>query len=121
MQSFFAALSRGGAAHHIRCITALGEREIAVTGLTIGETIAAAERFALDYLKGHGGRIDYIHGDDTVTAMGREKNACAMVLPAMDKSELFSSVVKSGPFPRKSFSIGHARDKRFYLECRKIR
>lgn len=120
-EAFFASASREGAVHSVRCITALGEREFALTGLTIGETIAAAERFALDYLKRHGGRIDYIHGDDTVAAMGREKNACAMVLPAMDKAELFSSVVNSGPFPRKSFSIGHARDKRFYLECRVIR
>lgn len=120
-ERFFAEVSGDGEAHIIRCITAMGEREIAVTGLTIGETIGAAERFALDYLKRHGGRIDYIHGDDTVAAMGREKNACAMVLPAMDKTELFTSVERSGPFPRKSFSIGHARDKRFYLECRKIR
>ena len=120
-ERFFAEASREGEEHVIRCITALGEREITVTGLTIGETIGAAERFALDYLQRHGGRIDYIHGDDTVAAMGREKGACAMVLPPMDKAELFTSVERSGPFPRKSFSIGHARDKRFYLECRKIR
>ncbi|MBE6970141.1 MAG: DUF1015 domain-containing protein [Ruminococcaceae bacterium] len=120
-ESFFAGVSREGEAHHIRCITAEGEREVVVCGLTIGETIGAAERFALDYLKRHSGRIDYIHGDDTVAAMGREKGCCAMVLPAMDKTELFTSVERSGPFPRKSFSIGHARDKRFYLECRKIR
>ena len=120
-QRFFGDVSRAGEEHRIRCIAAEGERELVVTGLTIGETIGAAERFALDYLRRHGGRIDYIHGDDTVAAMGREKNACAMVLPAMDKTELFRSVECSGPFPRKSFSIGHARDKRFYLECRKIR
>ena len=53
--------------------------------------------------------------------MGREDGNCAMVLPTMDKTELFTSVTRSGPFPRKSFSIGHARDKRFYLECRKIK
>ena len=120
-ERFFAAVSREGGVHHIRCITEQGERDICVNGLTIGETIGAAERFALDYLKCHGGRIDYIHGDDTVAAMGRESGCCAMVLPAMDKTELFTSVERSGPFPRKSFSIGHARDKRFYLECRRIK
>jgi len=120
-EAFFTAVSREGESHHIRCITAEGERDICVNGLTIGETIGAAERFALDYLKRHGGRIDYIHGDDTVAAMGRESGCCAMVLPAMDKTELFTSVERSGPFPRKSFSIGHARDKRFYLECRRIK
>ena len=120
-ERFFEEASRDGESHAIRCITAEGQREIIVRGLTIGETIGAAERFALDYLKRHGGRIDYIHGDDTVAAMGRERGSCAMVLPAMDKTELFTSVERSGPFPRKSFSIGHARDKRFYLECRKIK
>jgi hypothetical protein len=39
----------------------------------------------------------------------------------MDKSELFATVAKSGVFPKKSFSVGHARDKRYYLECRRIK
>jgi len=43
------------------------------------------------------------------------------LLPKMEKSELFPSIVSSGPFPKKSFSIGHAQDKRYYLECRCIK
>jgi hypothetical protein len=50
------------------------------------------------------------------------KNGCAgILLPRMEKNELFNSVIKSGPFPKKSFSIGHGPDKRYYLECRKIK
>ena len=44
-----------------------------------------------------------------------------MLLPKMEKDELFPSIIHSGPFPKKSFSIGHAQDKRYYLECRRIR
>ena len=52
--------------------------------------------------------------------MGRRPGGAAIMLPKMRKSELFTSIIRSGPFPKKSFSIGHAEDKRYYLECRKI-
>ena len=53
--------------------------------------------------------------------LGKKAGSCGILLPKMAKSELFSSVIKSGAFPKKSFSIGHARDKRYYLECRGIK
>ena len=53
--------------------------------------------------------------------MGRKPNQAALLLPKMAKDELFPSVTRSGPFPKTSFSIGLAQDKRYYLECRKIR
>ena len=53
--------------------------------------------------------------------MGRRPDGAAVLLPRMEKGELFPSIVRSGPFPKKSFSIGHAQDKRYYLECRAIR
>jgi len=89
-------------------------------GLTVGQYIGAAEDFCQTYVKTHGGRLDYIHGDDTARDMGSRPNCAAVILPPLDKAALFSSVLKSGAFPRKSFSMGHARDKRYYLECRRI-
>ena len=118
----FAAL-RGDAetAHTLRLLTAAGEREITVRGLTIGQVIGAAEEICQAYLARHGGRIDYIHNDETAIGMGRRPDGAAVLLPRMEKGELFPSIIRSGPFPKKSFSIGHAQDKRYYLECRAIR
>ena len=48
------------------------------------------------------------------------ENTVGILLPNMDKNELFSSVAKTGPFPKKSFSIGLGPDKRYYLECRAL-
>ena len=107
--------------HTLRLVTAAGERELCVRGLTIGQLIGAAEETCQTYLAKHGGKIDYIHNDDTALEMGCRSDGAAILLPRMEKGELFPSVVRSGPFPKKSFSIGHAQDKRYYLECRKIR
>ena len=110
-----------GTSHTLRLVTASGERELTVCGLTIGQIIGAAEEACQAYLAAHGGKIDYIHNDDTALEMGRRPDGAAILLPRMEKGELFPSIVRSGPFPKKSFSIGHAQDKRYYLECRTIR
>ena len=88
---------------------------------TLGERVAAAESFCCAYIAAHGGYIDYIHGDDTARSLGEKPNCAAVLLPPVEKSGLFLSVLKNGALPKKSFSMGNARDKRYYLECRKIR
>ena len=88
---------------------------------TLGERVAAAESFCRAYIAAHGGYIDYIHGDDTARALGEKPNCAAVLLLPVEKSGLFLSVLKNGALPKKSFSMGNARDKRYYLECRKIR
>ena len=87
---------------------------------TLGERVAAAESFCRAYIAGHGGTIDYIHGDDTARSLGEKPNCAAVLLPPVEKNGLFLSVLKNGALPKKSFSMGNARDKRYYLECRKI-
>ena len=64
--------------------------------------------------------MDYIHGED-VTRDLAEKGAVGIILPTMHKSELFPTVIQEGALPRKTFSMGEACDKRYYLECRKIK
>ncbi len=77
---------------------------------------------ALDtWLKDHSGKIDYIHGEQTLTSLAQSPDSIGFLLPDMDKNLLFSSVEKDGVLPRKTFSTGHAEDKRYYMECRKIR
>ncbi len=68
-----------------------------------------------------GGEIDYIHGEDVVEDLSKQEHAIGFILPNMEKEELFPTVIKDGALPRKTFSMGHAHDKRFYLECRRIR
>ena len=82
--------------------------------------IERTDRFLRDYLAVHGGTIDYIHNDDAAVEMGSRENCAAILLPALDKTTLFDSIVRDGPYPKKSFSIGHAAEKRYYLECRKL-
>jgi hypothetical protein len=66
--------------------------------------------------------IDYIHGtEELFRIIGETKDlVVGILLPPVKKSGLFQTVAKSGPLPRKSFSMGEALEKRFYLECRKI-
>jgi len=65
--------------------------------------------------------IDYIHGEDVVTELGSNKNSMGFYLPVMDKHMLFKTVMLNGVLPKKTFSMGEAEEKRYYLECRKIR
>ncbi len=65
-------------------------------------------------------KIDYIHGEEVVTKLGSAKNNMGFYLPTMSKHDLFKTVIQDGVLPRKTFSMGEAEEKRFYLECRKI-
>lgn len=89
--------------------------------LTIGQLIDKCDDFCNTYIAEHGGYVDYIHGDSECMSMASGGNCAGILLPTMEKSELFTSVLTSGPFPKKSFSIGHGPDKRYYLECRAIK
>lgn len=95
-------------------------RDILARGSSLGEAIAALDAFCASYMQAHGGRIDYIHGDDEAVDLAAGDGCCGILMPRMEKEELFTSVLRSGPFPKKSFSIGLGADKRYYLECRKL-
>ena len=74
-----------------------------------------------DYLKAHGGEVDYIHGDEVTKDLGSKPGNMGFLLPAMGKEQLFKTVMADGVLPRKTFSMGHAQDKRYYVEARKIK
>jgi len=65
-------------------------------------------------------KIDYVHGEEVVFRLGTQPGNAGFFLPVMDKSDLFRTVILDGVLPRKTFSMGEAREKRFYLECRRI-
>lgn len=64
--------------------------------------------------------IDYIHGSDETLKLGERENAVGILLPPIAKDSFFETINGRGPLPRKSFSMGEADEKRFYLECRKL-
>lgn len=104
------------------CFIAGGEKKVLNIGkLTIGQLIEKCDVLCKQYISEYGGYVDYIHGDDECASMASCDNCAGILLPTMEKSELFTSVLSSGPFPKKSFSIGHGPDKRYYLECRAIK
>ena len=74
-----------------------------------------------DYLKAHGGEVDYIHGDEVTKELGSKPGNMGFLLPAMGKEQLFKTVMADGVLPRKTFSMGHAQDKRYYVEARRIK
>lgn len=65
--------------------------------------------------------VDYVHGKDSVTALSKTENTVGFIYDGMTKSQLFPAVKIDGALPRKTFSMGHARDKRYYIEARRIK
>lgn len=83
-------------------------------------TVANVQSFLDWYTERYGGKTDYIHGARTVEELSRKIGYAGILLPDMKKEELFPAVMQDGILPRKTFSMGHAQDKRYYTECRKI-
>ena len=83
--------------------------------------VGVLQSFLDAYLKENAGEVDYIHDDDALICLAQEENAIGFLLPAMEKSQLFRGVIADGILPRKTFSMGHSREKRYYLEGRKIK
>lgn len=83
--------------------------------------VGSLQAFLDDWVKsGKGGKIDYVHGEDVVEKLGGQPGNLGLLLPAMPKNDLFKTVILDGALPRKTFSMGEAVEKRFYVECRKI-
>ena len=82
---------------------------------------ATVQRYLDDFLLRHpGAAIDYIHGDDTLRDLANQPGSIGFLLPPIDKDGFFSAVKALGVLPRKTFSMGYANEKRYYMECRKI-
>ena len=86
--------------------------------LPISQLQPAIDQFLLNCNKK--GSIDFIHGADELLRLGSQKGITAIYLPPIDKDSFFATINGKGPLPRKSFSMGEADEKRFYLECRQI-
>lgn len=100
----------------------IGQREETVyLNKSLGELpVAILQKFLDEYLEKNSGKIDYIHGDDVVKELAAKSDSVGFLLPNIEKNQFFKGIVMDGVLPRKTFSMGHAREKRYYLEARKI-
>ena len=81
---------------------------------------ASLDAFLTDLGSRRGLRLDYIHGEEEVTELGTRPGNAGLLSRALDKHALFRTVLRDGPLPRKSFSLGEAEEKRYYMECRRL-
>ena len=116
------AKSGSAPAQRLQWFTAEDEGEITIPHPTAQLTVGTLQEFLFDYSARHPEvEVDYIHGEDSLKTLAKKPGAIGFLFDGMRKDELFRSVLFDGALPRKTFSMGHAADKRYYLECRKVR
>lgn len=114
-------INEEGKGEYFELVTKDFDKKLYISNPKSNIAVGSIQMFLDEYLKDHEGKLDYIHGDETTRSMGKEANNVAILFEAMPKEELFRTVILDGALPRKTFSMGHSYDKRFYLEARKIK
>ena len=108
-------------AHSFILCSRNGYRRISVEKPAWGIPVATLQSFLDDYISEHTEcRIDYIHGENVVDELGTRPGNLGFILPEVKKEDLFIGVIKDGVLPRKTFSMGEAYEKRYYMECKAI-
>jgi hypothetical protein len=119
------AAKPGDAAHRVACVSASGALVIAFPKPKAKLAAGTIQAFLDPFLKaraaeGKGAGIDYIHGTESLLALAAKKGNLGLYLPPIDKAGFFDTVIHDGVMPRKTFSMGEAPEKRFYVEARRI-
>jgi hypothetical protein len=110
-----------GRPHRIGVISAAGAGVLEVDASVSNLPVGTLQIFLDGFVKGGGARVvDYVHGTESVTALGIKPGNMGFYLPAMCKEDLFKTVILDGALPRKTFSMGEAWEKRFYMEARRL-
>lgn len=122
LKAFYPGAYEGaGEGHVISYVHAGGSGTITIPTPKVQLAVGSLQAFLDVYLKEHAGEVDYIHGDDVTDELGSKHGNLGFKVPGMKKEQLFKTVMADGVLPRKTFSMGHAQDKRYYVEARKIR
>ena len=79
------------------------------------------QAFIDDYVNKNGLTVDYVHGADDLKKICARGGAVGIELKPIDKNSFFTYIVKNGTLPRKTFSMGEANEKRYYIEARKVK
>lgn len=122
LNKYIAALDGGERAQTLTAYTEDGEENITVEKPECELAVGTLQNFLDVYAKEHDGvEIDYIHGLESLKKLASRPGAVGFAFEGMKKDQLFKTVIFEGALPRKTFSMGHANDKRYYLECRRIK
>ena len=115
------SLGGNAARQSVTFVSTDGDSTIEIAHPTSQLAVGTVQSFLDLYIQSHPSvTIDYIHGEDTVRGLVEKEGALGIIYDGMGKDMLFKTVICDGALPRKTFSMGHAADKRFYIECRKI-
>lgn len=94
---------------------------VSIANPTSNLPVGTIQTFLDLFMKAGGAeKIDYVHGADVTERLGLQPGNLGIYLAGMAKGDLFKTVILDGALPRKTFSMGEAREKRFYVEARKI-
>ena len=120
--AYCATLAGDAQAQHVCCINGAREWSVEIPTPEKQLTVGTVQDFLDVYVAAHPEvRVDYIHGEKALATLSSAPDAIGFLFDGMHKSELFRTVIFDGALPRKTFSMGHAKDKRYYLEARKIK
>lgn len=114
-------INKNGNGQEIEIITEEFDEKWYIENPKSNIAVGSIQLFLDEYLKENEGKIDYIHGEETTKNLARKNGNVGFIFNAMPKNELFKTVILDGSLPRKTFSMGHSYDKRYYLEARKIK
>ena len=114
-------INKNGNGQKVRVITDSINEDWFIENPKSNIAVGSIQIFLDDYLKDNKGKIDYIHGEDVTTELASKKGNVGFIFDAMEKGDLFKTVILDGALPRKTFSMGHVNDKRYYLEARRIK
>ena len=107
--------------HRIGLISCEGYGVVEIANPTSNLPAGTLQAFLDEFVKNMGAeKVDYVHGAEVIYKLGSLPGNMAFYLPGMEKSDLFKTVILDGALPRKTFSMGEAHEKRFYMECREI-
>ncbi len=112
---------QSGRPHKIGLVTAEGAAVIEIDAAGSNLPVGTLQAFLDAFMKAGGAKeIDYVHGTEPVADLGKKPGNAGFYLSAMSKTELFKTVILDGALPRKTFSMGEAWEKRFYMEARRL-
>lgn len=114
-------INEKGNGQEFELVTSDGVKKLYIENPKSNIAVGSIQMFLDEYLKNNSGKIDYIHGDDVTKELTLKGNNVGFIFKPMKKEELFRTVILDGALPRKTFSMGHSYDKRYYLEARKIK
>lgn len=122
LETYLEGLHGDADAQQIVCVGLFDDKKLVAKHPISQLTVGTLGEFVDNYLKTHKeASVDYIHGIESTRKLSAREDAIGFLFEGMQKNQLFKAVICDGALPRKTFSMGHAEDKRYYLESRKIK